>query len=123
MEIEYKFKEKYNPKSNRLDNYDYSSNWWYFITICTKDREEYFWKIINWEMILNEYWNIVFNEIKNIDNIDEFIIMPNHIHLILFIEHKNVETSIYGVSKGVSKKEFNHYWDALQCVKKLRKII
>ena len=42
MEAEYKFKERYNPKSNRLQNYDYSANGRYFITICTKDRENYF---------------------------------------------------------------------------------
>ncbi len=96
MDIEYKFNYKYNPKSNRLENYDYSENWWYFITICTKDRQEYFGEIIEGEMILNEYWKVVEkfyleipNHFKNII-IDEFVIMPNHIHFIIFIDKKNV---------------------------------
>jgi REP element-mobilizing transposase RayT len=52
-------------------------------------------------MILNEYGDIIFDEINNIEKIDEFIVMPDHIHLILFIENKNtVETSIYRVSNN-----------------------
>ena len=58
---EYKYKQIYNPKSNRLQDYNYSQNWWYFITICTKDRENYFGEIINWKMILNEYGKIAKN--------------------------------------------------------------
>ena len=93
MKSEYKFKEKYNPNSNRLWNYDYSSNWGYFITICTKDREEYFWEIIDWKMFLNDYGKIIFNEIIEIGNynerafLDEFIVMPNHVHLIILIQN------------------------------------
>ena len=41
-------------KPLRLKNYDYSQNWFYFVTICTKARENHFGEIINWEMILNE---------------------------------------------------------------------
>ena len=86
-----------------MENYDYSSNWWYFVTICTKNREHYFWKIKDWKIILNEYGKIVENEIQNMNknnkqmNIYEFIVMPNHIHLILIT---NVETSIYRVSNN-----------------------
>ena len=35
----YKFRWKYRIESNRLKNYDYSSDWGYFITICTKMLE------------------------------------------------------------------------------------
>ncbi len=90
MEIEYKFKQIYNPKSNRLQNYDYGANWWYFITICTKDREHYCGEILGGKMILNDFWKIVFDEIKNIwILLDEFVIMPNHIHLIIIINDDN----------------------------------
>jgi REP element-mobilizing transposase RayT len=94
MDIEYKFDYKYNPKSNRLENYNYSDNWWYFITICTKNRQEYFGEISNWKMILNEYWKIAELEILNIpifrENVilDEFIIMPDHIHINLFLNNE-----------------------------------
>ena len=93
MEIEYKYKERYNPSSNRLENFDYSLNWWYFITICTKDREEVFWEIIDGEMILNFIWIELKKEIENIPIfrknviLDEYIIMPNHIHFVIFLEY------------------------------------
>jgi putative transposase len=95
MHPDYKYKQKYNPKSNRLQNYDYSSNWWYFITICTKNKEHYFGKIQNGKMILNEYGKIIekyFLEIpQHFINVvlDEYIIMPNHIHGILIINNIN----------------------------------
>jgi len=78
-------------KKNRLNQFNYSSNWWYFLTFCTKNRIQCLWKIIDWKMILSELWKIAENEIlntakmrKNI-KIDEFVIMPDHIHLILFV--------------------------------------
>jgi hypothetical protein len=42
-------------KKNRLEWFNYSSQGLYFITICTKDRINYFWEIQNWKMILNQY--------------------------------------------------------------------
>jgi len=114
MQPEYKFKKIYSPKSNRLQNYDYGSNWWYFITICTKDRQNYFGEIIDWKMILNDFWKIVFDEIIKIPKMKEnillyeFIIMPNHIHLILMINN-DVETTIYRVSNN--DVELN--WDTI----------
>ena len=92
MKPGYKFKWKYNPNSNRLQDHDYSSNWWYFITICTKNRENYFGEIIDWKMILNEMGEILNEEIKNINSynekssLDKFIIMPNHLHIIIIID-------------------------------------
>lgn len=49
-----KFKNKYRIASARLQNWDYGSPRLYFITICTKDREQYFGKIENGEIFLNE---------------------------------------------------------------------
>jgi len=82
-------------KRNRLKNFDYSSNGYYFVTICTKHREEYFGGIINNRVVLNEYGNIVnkyWHEIpKHFNNVllDIYQIMPNHIHGILIIKHNN----------------------------------
>jgi putative transposase len=80
-----------NRKINRLKNFDYSQNGIYFVTICTKNREELFGKIVNSEMILNEIGKIVHacyleipNHFKNV-YLDKFSIMPNHIHGILEI--------------------------------------
>jgi REP element-mobilizing transposase RayT len=77
--------------SPRRKDYDYGSPWGYFITICTKDRERYFGEIIDWIMNLSPIWEICTQEIIDTNlrrkyvEVDEYIVMPNHIHLLLFI--------------------------------------
>lgn len=86
-----------NRKPNRLRNYDYSQNGMYFITICTKDRFECFGKIKNGKMVLNELGKIAEKCYLKIPNhfpdvfLDEFIVMPNHIHAIIEINVGNAE--------------------------------
>jgi len=98
-----KFQNKYKIKSARLKGYDYSQNGMYFVTICTKDHKEFFGEIINGEMKLNEIGEIVKKEwlqtsiIRSNIFLDEWIIMPHHLHGI--IEINNVETTCQGVFK------------------------
>ena len=95
------FENKYRIKSIRLPNYDYSSDGAYYITICTKNREHFFGKIINGEMVLSEIGGIVkyewkqTGEIRKNVELDEYVIMPNHIHGILFI--KTIQQNIVTV--------------------------
>lgn len=82
-------------KNLRLKNYDYSEAWYYFVTICCKNREHFFWEIENWEMVLNDLWRIAQEEIQNNFRgnieIDSYVIMPNHIHIIVIItDNSNV---------------------------------
>lgn len=84
-------------KPNRLKFYDYSSPGAYFITICTNDRKNYFWDIVGAtigrpsEIPLTKVGKIAEKAINNIsviyDNVtvDYYVIMPNHIHLLLQI--------------------------------------
>ena len=59
-------------KRNRLENYDYSSSAAYFVTICTKERHNYFWDNVGatigrpHDIVLTPYGNIVDEAIKNI---------------------------------------------------------
>lgn len=92
-----KFRNKYTIQSSRLQGYDYSQNGMYFITICAKDREEFLGSIIGEKMALsdigkiaNEYWQEIPNHFPFV-NLDEYIVMPNHIHMILEII-KNANT-------------------------------
>ncbi len=93
------FKNKYRIASSRLPTWDYSSNGLYFITICIKDRQHYFGKIINDEMVLNEigkvaayYWSEIPKHFKFV-SLDEFQVMPNHFHGILKITNSiEIET-------------------------------
>lgn len=90
-------KPKYNPeihkrRSIRLKGYDYSCQGDYFITICTQNREHFFGKIENNEMVLNKagemvnnWWLKTFEKFPEA-SIDEYIIMPNHFHAIVQIK-------------------------------------
>lgn len=93
--------QKNNRKSIRLKNYDYAQEGWYFVTICTKNRIHLFGKISNRQMKLNDQgkivsgkWNEIPQHYPNVE-LDEFIVMPNHIHGILHITYtvgvQNVE--------------------------------
>jgi REP element-mobilizing transposase RayT len=88
--------KKHHRRSIRLKGYNYSSEGFYFITICTEGRRCLFGTIINGKMVLNNYGKIVDNEWQNtikIRNGDvvlhEYVIMPNHIHAIIQI-HRGV---------------------------------
>lgn len=90
-----KFKNKYRIGSHRLQNWDYSNDGFYFVTICTKNKQHFFGEIKNQEMILNQFGKIAqkfWQEIPqhfNNTELDEFIIMPNHIHGIIGIKNEN----------------------------------
>ena len=91
-----KFRDKYRISSARLINWDYSSNGFYFLTICTKNRENLFGEIINNKMRLSEvglivrkYWLEIPRHFPFV-KLDEFMVMPNHVHGIIII--MNVET-------------------------------
>ena len=79
-------------KKLKLQGFDYSSPGWYYVTICTKDRIEWFGEIKNNKMILNASGQIVLNVWNQIPqhyqgiSIDELVIMPNHLHGIIIIE-------------------------------------
>ncbi len=83
-------------KPFRLLNYDYSSEGIYFITICTRNREHYFGYIANSCMNLSEigliaqqYWSDIPIHFKHV-LLDDFVIMPNHIHGIIIIDYSCV---------------------------------
>ena len=84
-----KYRLKYKNEPNRLGNWNYSAPGRYYITMCTQDREHLFGKIENGEMILSEYGEIVRSELLKMPEyhkrviLDEWIIMPDHIHLLI----------------------------------------
>lgn len=81
-------------RSIRCPDYDYSRPGFYFITICTYERECLFGDVQGDKAILNEAGRIARDEWlktpqmrKNIA-LDEFIIMPNHLHGIVVIKYR-----------------------------------
>jgi REP element-mobilizing transposase RayT len=82
---------KHHRKSIRLQGYDYSQAGAYFVTMVVQGRECLFGEIVNGEMHLNEYGEIVqkwWNEIPiHFPNVElgAFVIMSNHVHGIIWI--------------------------------------
>jgi putative transposase len=80
-----------NRRSIRLHGYDYSTPGAYFITIVTHRRRHLFGHIVNGEMRLNEWGRIARAEwlktpaIRPEIELDEYQIMPNHMHAIIHI--------------------------------------
>ena len=86
-------------KPTRLKGYDYSSSGAYFITICTHNKQCILGDIIVGqglapaEINLSQYGNIAKDQLLDLENryksikIDKYVIMPNHIHLIMRINN------------------------------------
>ena len=79
-------------KNNRLAGYDYSQPGGYFITICTKGREELLGAVVGADVLigprieLKPIGQVVQNVLAAMPAVDKFVVMPNHIHAIVRIE-------------------------------------
>ena len=109
-----KYKNKYRISSARLQGYDYGKNGAYFITICTNERIHYFGDIISSPVsetqngnvsetqniaslratpigiIANEYWQKIPEHFPFVI-LDEFVVMPNHVHGIINISKPTID--------------------------------
>ena len=83
--------DKYRRLSRRLSNFDYSSWGYYFITICTHNKQPFFGEISDGKMQLSVIGEILKEEWEKTPGIrpnqgiilDEFVIMPDHFHAII----------------------------------------
>jgi REP element-mobilizing transposase RayT len=81
----------HHRRSIRLPAYDYSNPGAYFITLVTWNREPLLGKIIDGAMQLNDVGFLVSNEWLHLASrfsnvqLDEFVVMPNHLHAILYL--------------------------------------
>ena len=93
-------------KQTRLQNYDYSSGGAYFITVCTEGRAQILSKIVGGDVpdapinvVLLPFGKIIDKYIKQFNDfyehiiIDKYVIMPNHVHLIILVENGASGTS------------------------------
>ena len=77
-------------KKLRLEGYDYSSVGAYFVTVCTAERKPILCRVgaddhIGPNIQLTEIGKIVDKYTRTIPGVDYYVIMPNHVHLIIFI--------------------------------------
>jgi len=117
-------------KPTRLKGYDYSTPGAYFITICTKDRKELLSKIVgddahivpknnlsDYGLICDKYINNINGKYENV-TVDKYVIMPNHIHLIMFLSGtmkassptSNIETIVRSFKTMVTKEKGCSIW-------------
>ncbi len=103
-------------KANRLINYDYSAYGAYFITICTNNKRCLFWEksalnIINQQesFTLSEIGETVKSAIINIEKIysnvivDKYVVMPNHIHMIIMLMNNNDGRTLFAPTPCISR--------------------
>jgi putative transposase len=86
-----KFQDKYRIPSARWQDWDYSWNGAYFITICTAGRDRDFGRIrdgktelSNLGIMVEVHWKEIANHFNTVE-LDAFVVMPNHIHGILIL--------------------------------------
>ena len=107
------FQNKYRIDTTRLKNWDYGATGFYFVTICTHDRENYFGDIVvetqNFASlpqtptaslhptpigkIAHQYWSEIPDHFPFVV-LDEFVIMPDHLHGILYFDKPEYEFRI-----------------------------
>ena len=89
-------------KNIRLQNYDYSSNGLYFVTICTEEKKPILSRVVGDDayivpkkvvlkpcgVVVEKYINNINKTYKNV-SVENYIIMPNHIHMLIFIDNFN----------------------------------
>ena len=107
-----------NRKRNRLDDFDYNQSGAYFVTICVKDRKRILCDIVGDDahIVPKKYGTIVEKYICNVPEVKKYVIMPDHIHMIIKIESgamrasppTNKISNIVRSIKTLTTKEIGH---------------
>jgi REP element-mobilizing transposase RayT len=78
-------------KSIRLSEYDYAHAGAYFVTLCASERRCLFGKVINDQVILSQYgemvkecWEWLETHFDSV-HLDAYVVMPNHIHGVILL--------------------------------------
>jgi REP-associated tyrosine transposase len=83
----------HHRRSIRLANYDYSSPGLYFVTLCTQEKAALFGEIASAQMVLSDAGRMVESWWKRLPGkfagllLEEFVVMPNHMHALLGLTH------------------------------------
>ena len=81
------YKDGWRRRSIRLKDYDYSQPGYYFITVCVNHSGIDLYNEVLHEIVLKTLFDVE-NKYKNL-YIDEYVIMPDHIHFLLQIKYKD----------------------------------
>jgi putative transposase len=82
----------HHRKNIRLKEFDYTTNGAYFVTFCTYEKQCTLGKVTAEANVdLSSFGRIIHDEIANTNNVrtdilvDDFVVMPNHVHVIVFL--------------------------------------
>lgn len=120
-------------KKNRLEGYDYTQPNYYFATVCVQNRKPILSSIVGGDaliapqIVLTPIGAVVEKHIQRINTVykdvavERYIIMPNHIHLLLLIDGfddgtmrtsspTNLSTIIRSLKTFVTKEIGQNIW-------------
>ena len=82
-------------KLNRLTEYDYSQNSAYFVTVCTQGRKKVLSTIVGDDahIVPKPYGLVAEKYIRNVPEIEKYVIMPDHIHMIIRLDNGSMWAS------------------------------
>ena len=82
-------------KPNRLQEYDYNENGAYFVTICTQNRCKILSSIVGDDahIVPSIYGRVVEKYIRNVPEIEKYVLMPDHIHMIIRLDNGSMWAS------------------------------
>lgn len=102
-------------RSLRLRGYDYAQPGAYFVTICAQDRACLFGEIVDDEMrpnaaglLVGEHWCAIHEASPSV-LVDEFVVMPNHLHGILFLTSAQLDTPLSAIVGAFKSKTTHAY--------------
>ncbi len=108
------FQGKNRIETTRLPGWDYRNAGWYFVTICTRNKEAFFGDVVDGSVRLSHlgeaaqrFWLEIPAHIPTV-TIDVFVVMPNHIHGILAIVETLHATSLHATSLHASSATSLH---------------
>lgn len=112
--------ERPKRKPNRLVCYDYRTPGYYFVTICTHNKDKILWDSASDGINLSASGQVVNACILDISNhypcalVDKYVVMPNHVHIILQLLPNDAGRSIADIighmKRAVSKETGFQIW-------------
>jgi putative transposase len=119
-------KKKYSRRTDGSATYTKSGV--YFVTICVKNRATVFGNIKSGKMVLSDIGIMVQEILKSLATVfqgcelDEFMVMPNHVHILLVIDREKkdspelVELIDWFKKEAIEKisevtKELSFFWE------------
>ena len=95
-------------KPNRIANYDYSQSGAYFITICTQERQKILCDIVGDDahIVPSSCGQIAEKYIRSTPGIEKYVIMPDHIHLIVRLheQDKRISSIVRSIKTLITKE-------------------